>query len=177
MHLTGFWRVLVLGPLSYIAIAAAIRVAGKRVLSNMNPFDLLVDVSIGSAIAIIVLDPTVTIVQAALALVVPLALQFGVAWVTSHSERLEKAVKQHPALLLLDGQLNHDMLHHEMITEEEVREAARKAGMATLQQAKAVVLEVDGTISVIRHADAPYPVESSTLEGVKRSPGHSPRTA
>jgi len=170
MQLTGLWRVLVLAPLSYIAIAAVIRLAGKRVLSNMNPFDLLVDVAIGSTIATFVLDRTVTFWQGMLALTVPLAMQFGIAWTSSHSKRFEKGLKQHPAMLLLDGEMLHEMMHHEMITEDEVREAARKAGLVSLRQAKAIVLEVDGVISVVRHWDGQQAEETSTLTGVKRSP-------
>ena len=128
MHLTGLWRVLVIAPLSYITLAIVIRIAGKRVLSNMNPFDLLVTVAAGSTLAGFVLDPQVSFRTGVFALLVPLALQFGVAWFSSHSKRFEKAVKQHPALLLLDGEMNHEMLDHEMITEEEVLEAARKRG-------------------------------------------------
>ncbi|HJW95042.1 MAG TPA: YetF domain-containing protein [Thermoanaerobaculia bacterium] len=170
MHLTGLWRVLAIAPLSYILLTLVIRLAGKRVLSNMNPFDLLVTVAVGSTLATFVLDPQVKFWSGLLALLVPLALQFGIAWFSSHSKKIEKAVKQHPAILLLDGEMNHQMMHHEMITEDEVREAARKAGMTSLLQAKAIVLEVDGQLSVVRHSDEQHPEETSTLRGVKRAP-------
>jgi uncharacterized membrane protein YcaP (DUF421 family) len=170
MHLAGVWRVLILAPLGYVAIAVVIRLAGKRVLANMNPFDLLVDVAIGSTIAVIVLDETITVWQGTFALIVPLALQFAIAWITSHSRKFEKAVKQHPTMLLEDGEMLPETMHHEMITDEEVREAARKAGMGSLREARAIVLEVDGTISVVRQTDARHPEETSTLHGVKRSP-------
>src|SRR4051794_22710039 len=117
MQFAGLWRVLVIAPLSYVAIALVIRLASKRVLSNMNPFDLLVDVAIGSTIATFVLDKSVKFWEGMLALTVPLALQFGVAWITSHSKKFEKAVKQHPALLLIDGEMLPDMMHDEMITD------------------------------------------------------------
>lgn len=170
MHLQGLWRVLIIAPVSYIALAFVIRLVGKRALSNMNPFDLLVTVAIGSTIADFVLDQQVRFWQGMLALMVPVGLQFAVAWLASHSKRIEKAVKQHPAMLLWNGEMLPEMLHHEMITEDEVREAARKAGMTSLQEAKAIVLEVDGLISVIRQSDEAHPEESSTLKNVKRSP-------
>jgi uncharacterized membrane protein YcaP (DUF421 family) len=170
MHLEGLWRVVIIAPVSYIALAFVIRLAGKRVLSNMNLFDLLVTVAVGSTIAEFVLDQRVKFWQGMLALMVPLALQFAVAWLASHSQRVEKGVKQHPAMLLWNGEMLPDMLHHEMITESEVREAARKAGMTSLQEAKAIVLEVDGMISVVRQSAGSHPEESSTLKDVKRSP-------
>jgi uncharacterized membrane protein YcaP (DUF421 family) len=170
MHLQGLWRVVIIAPVAYVTLAFVIRLAGKRVLSNMNPFDLLVTVAVGSTIADFVLDQQVKFWQGMLALMVPLALQFAVACLASHSERFEKAVKQHPAMLLWNGEILPEMLHHEMITEDEVREAARKAGMTSLQEAKAIVLEVDGVISVVRRSDESHPEESSTLKNVKRSP-------
>src|SRR3954452_8981288 len=127
MHLQGLLRVVVIAPVAYLALALVIRVAGKRVLANMNPFDMLVTVAVGSTIATFVLDQQVKFWQGMLALMVPLALQFAVAWLASHSERLERAVKQYPAMLVWNGEMLPAMLHHEMITEDEVREAARKA--------------------------------------------------
>ena len=144
MQFAGLWRVLLIAPLSYVAI--------------------------GSTIATFVLDETIRFWEGMLALTVPLALQFGIAWISSHSKKFEKTVKQHPAMLLLDGEMLPEMMHHEMITDEEVREAARKAGMTSLQEAQAIVLEVDGTISVVRRSGEPHPRETSTLKGVKTSP-------
>src|SRR3954451_9401240 len=108
MHLTGLWRVLAIAPLSYILLTLVIRLAGKRVLSNMNPFDLLVTVAVGSTIANFVLERQIGFWSGMLALLVPLALQFAIAWLSSHSKCFEKAVKQHPAMLLLDGEIQHE---------------------------------------------------------------------
>ncbi len=60
------------------------------------------------------------------------------------------------------------MMKHEMITEEEVREAVRKEGLGTLNDAKAVVLEVDGQISVLPKSARLTADETSTLHEVNR---------
>jgi uncharacterized membrane protein YcaP (DUF421 family) len=158
-------RVAIVGPLAYLALFAFIRMVGKRTLSNMNALDFVVTVAIGSTIPAIILS-NVSLGIAALALAIPLFLQVGVVWITSRSETAERLVKSRPALLLYDGKLLTDMMKHEMITEEEVREALRKAGLPSMHDAKAVVLEVDGNLSVLPRGKRVPNDESSTLHEV-----------
>ena len=118
----------------------------------------------------IVLSSEVTLVEGFLSLAIPLLLQFGAIWISSRHEGMEHLLKNHPALLVLDGELRSEMLVHEMITEDEVREAVRKAGLGSWHLAKAVVLEVDGQISVLR-MDQQFPDdESSSLRHVATEP-------
>ncbi len=170
MHLSGAIRAAILAPIGYVLLFFCLRLAGKRTLATMNVFDLLVTVALGSTLSEIILINDVSLLQGVVALSVPLLLQFGVAWISSHSEKLERKIKDHPAMLLYKGEILHDMLGHELITEEEVREAVRKAGLSSLKEAKAVVLEVDGQISVIPEREPDYDDESSVLKTVKRRP-------
>lgn len=170
MHLTGAWRAAFLAPLLYVGLFVIVRMLGKRTIATMNAFDLLVTVALGSTVATIVLSSEVTLAEGVLSLAIPLLLQFGAIWISSRHEPTEHLLKDHPALLVLDGQLRSDMLMHEMITEDEVREAVRKAGLGSWQLAKAVVLEVDGQISVLR-MDQHFPDdESSSMRHVATEP-------
>jgi len=63
-----------------------------------------------------------------IALAVPLALQVGVLWAASHSQRTEKIVKSHPALLLYDGEMDHKMMAHEMTQKERASKRREKRG-------------------------------------------------
>lgn len=121
MHLTGAWRPAFLAPLLYVGLFIIVRMLGKRTIATMNAFDLLVTVALGSTVATIVLSSEVTLAEGILSLAIPLLLQFGAIWISSRHEGMEHLLKDHPALLVLDGQLRSDMLVHEMITEDEVR--------------------------------------------------------
>jgi uncharacterized membrane protein YcaP (DUF421 family) len=170
VHLHGPLRVLVYGVTAYVAVYFVIRMMGKRTLATMNVFDLLATVALGSTISTFVIDDGVGFTGGAIAMALPLLLQWGVAFMSSRSERAERFIKQHPAMMLWNGQLLHDMLHHEMITEDDVREAIRKAGLASIRDAKAVVLEVDGHLSVVPRAAREGKREASAFTHVKREP-------
>jgi uncharacterized membrane protein YcaP (DUF421 family) len=171
VHLHGPLRVLVYGVITYVAVYFAIRFAGKRTLSNMNVFDLLATVALGSTIATFVIDDGIGLTGGAIAIALPLALQLMVAFISSRSRRAERFIKQHPAMMLWEGELQPEMMRHEMITEADVCEAVRKAGMASLAEVKAVVLEVDGNLSVIPKSAKEHDGEKSAFLNVKRGAG------
>lgn len=171
MHLHGPLRVLVYGILAYLAVYFAIRFAGKRTLSTMNVFDLLATIALGSTLATFVVDDGIGVTGGAVALGLPLALQWSVAFLSSRSRRAERFVKQHPAMLLWKGEYLHDMMKHEMITADDICEALRKAGLASYREAKAVVLEVDGHLSVVREDEKDPTDGSSVFANVRREPG------
>jgi uncharacterized membrane protein YcaP (DUF421 family) len=170
VQLHGPLRVLVYGIATYLAVYFVIRMMGKRTLSNMNVFDLLATVAIGSTIATFVIDDGIGMTGGMIALALPLALQWTVAYVSSRSQRAERFVKQHPAMVLWNGEFQRGMMHHEMITEDDVREAIRKAGLASIAKAKAVVLEVDGHLSVIREGEHEGDEATSAFRHVRRAP-------
>ena len=67
--------------------------------------------------------------------------------------RVRRAVRAEPALLLHRGQMLPDALRGQRVTEGEVLASVRGAGVARLDDVEAVVLETDGSISVVRRPD------------------------
>ncbi|CAG4974827.1 hypothetical protein LYB30171_01759 [Lysobacter luteus] len=142
-------RTVVVGTLAYLALVALLRLAGKRTLSKWNAFDLVVTVAFGSTLATALLSKDTSLAQG----VVAFALLVGLQWViTRLSVRygvFQRWVKAEPRLLSLRGQLRHDALRAERVSESEVRAAVRAHGSTALEDIEAVVLETDGTFSVI----------------------------
>lgn len=73
-------RTVLIGIAAYAALIAILRVSGKRTLSKMNAFDFVVTVALGSTLATILVDTSVTLAQGALALALLVALQFAITW-------------------------------------------------------------------------------------------------
>jgi uncharacterized membrane protein YcaP (DUF421 family) len=142
-------RVLVVGVLAYVGVVALLRVSGKRTLARMNAFDLVVTVALGSTLATILLSADVSYSEGILALVVLAALQFVTSWLSTRSKPVRAVVKSQPALLLRDGCLLADELKRQRVTAGEVRQALRAQGHGDVTGIAAVVLETDGTFSVI----------------------------
>ena len=147
----GLLRVLVIGPLAYVALVAVLRVSGKRTLAKMNAFDFVITVALGSTLATILLSKDVALLEGVLAFVMLAALQYGVAWTVLRAEPIEQAVKSAPSALLIDGQVDETALRQERVTREEVKSAVRKSGIGDLSMVAAVFLETDGSFTVIGH--------------------------
>lgn len=144
-------RVAVLGSGAYLALVIALRASGKRTLAKLNAFDLVVTVALGSTLATILLSKDVSFVEGMTAFAVLIGAQFGVAWLAVRIGLLRRAARSEPALLLQDGRLLDEVLRRQRVTAGEVRQAVRGSGHGGLDVA-AVVLETDGTLSVIPHS-------------------------
>jgi uncharacterized membrane protein YcaP (DUF421 family) len=141
-------RLLVVAPLAYAALVAVLRVSGARTLSKLNAFDLVVTVALGSTLATVLLSADVSLAEGVLALVVLVLLQFVVSRASLQWRRVERLVKSEPVLLYRSGFLVEAM-RRARVTEDELRQAARSSGKASLDDVAAVVLETDGRLSVL----------------------------
>ena len=150
----GPLRTLVVGALAYVALVALLRVSGKRTLGKWNAFDLVVTVAFGSTLSTALLSKDASLVQVVCAFAVLVGMQFMVTWLSVRSPRVNRAVKSNPALLLHRGVFLDDAMRGERVSRAEVRAAIRASGIAAVEVVHAAVLETDGTISVIRTADA-----------------------
>ena len=159
-------RTVVVGVLAYALLVAFLRISGKRTLSKMNAFDLVVTVALGSTLATALLSKEVALAEGALAFALLIGLQFAVTWTSVRVRWVRQLVTGEPHLLLYRGEFLPAALRRARVTEDELRAAVRAAGLPAMQDAEAVVLETDGSFSVIRRAEG---TEASSLAGVVRS--------
>lgn len=145
----GVLRVLVVGTLAYGTLILMLRVSGKRTLSKMNAFDLIVTVALGSTLATVLLSGDVPLVEGILALALLVGLQFVITWLSVRSPRFQHVIKAEPTLLVRDGQLLPEAMRQQRVTNEEIHAALRKSGRKDLEGVHAVILETDGTLAVI----------------------------
>ena len=142
-------RIILVGAAAYAVLVAVLRLFGKRTLSQLNAFDFVVTVAIGSILATTLLNADVTLTEGAVALGLLLGLQYLIARVSTRWPRVRSGITSNPTLLLVDGRIQYDMLKRQRLTESELRQAVRMSGVGDLSQVKAVVLESNGKFSVI----------------------------
>lgn len=159
----GPLRTLVIGVLAYVTLVAFLRISGKRTLAKMNAFDLVVTVALGSTLASILLTKDVALVEGALAFALLIALQFSVTWSSVRVRWVRQLVTGEPRILLYRGETLSAALRLARVTEDELRAAVRSAGLADLGEAEAVVLETDGSFSVVHTGTGK---SNSSLEGI-----------
>lgn len=148
----GIWRTLLVGALAYAALIALVRVAGKRTLAKMNAFDLIVTVALGSTLATILLSEDVALAEGVAAFGLLIGLQFAITWLSVRTRVVPALVKSEPTLLVFRGAQLDEAIRAQRVSEEEVLQAVRNDGFASVSDVHAVVLETDGSFSVIRRA-------------------------
>ena len=147
---TGLVRVVTVGVLAYAALVAILRISGNRTLSKMNAFDLIVTVALGSTLATILLSRDVALAEGIVALALLVGLQFAVTWLSVRFPLVSHAVKSEPTLLLHRGAFLPEQMRQARVVEAEVLAALREQGIAAKDGVAAVVLETDGTFSVVK---------------------------
>jgi uncharacterized membrane protein YcaP (DUF421 family) len=142
-------RVLFVGTTAYVALILLLRVTGKRTLSKMNAFDLVVTVALGSTLAAVLLDRSIPLVDGLAGLALLVALQFIITWLSVRSAFVRGLVKAEATLLVRDGHYLDAAMRRARVTRDEVEAALRQHGIADLAEAGGVILENDGSLSVL----------------------------
>ena len=156
-------RTLIISVLAYAGLILMLRISGKRTLSKMNAFDLIVTVALGSTLASVLLTKSVALADGLLAFALLIGFQFSITWLSVRSPAVSRLVKATPTLLVYQGEFLREAMRAERVTESEVLSGLREHGIGTLAEAAAVVLENDGTLNVLRQAP---PHEGITLRDV-----------
>ncbi|MBS7670385.1 DUF421 domain-containing protein [Croceicoccus sp. 1NDH52] len=165
--LDAFLRILAATAMAYTAVILILRINGKRSLSKLNAFDFIVTVALGSILASTVLSKSAKILEGIFAFAALLLLQFIVSKTSAHWQRFAKFVRSEPKLLLRDGKFLDEALVNERFTRDEVIAEIRKEGHGRYEDIAAVVLESDGSLSVL----ADGPCDSLTVLGPVNQPG------
>lgn len=148
----GLARVPIVGTLAYVALVLFIRISGKRTLTKLNAFDLVVTVALGSTLATVLLNNSVALAEGVLAMALLIFLQFVITWLSVRSSRFESLVKSEPTLVLHRGQFLDGALRSQRVTRDEVLSALRSEGESDIGTVDAVVLETNGSLSVLTSA-------------------------
>ena len=139
----------------YIVMLVGIRLTGKREVGQMNPFDLVMVLLIANAVQNSMVGPDVSLNGGLISAVTLLTLNALVTRVVAHYRKIRRLVEGSPTLLIHNGLVLKDHLAKERLTLDDLRQALREHGVASVSDVKVAVLEVDGTVSVLRYDDLP----------------------
>jgi uncharacterized membrane protein YcaP (DUF421 family) len=127
----------------------------KADVIELNAFDFVVTVALGSTLATILLSKSVALAEGILAILMLVLLQFCISWLSVRSNTFQDLIKSDPTLVYYSGQFLDGPLRRERLTREEILAAIRERGMGDLDAVGAVVLETDGSISVLEKPQVP----------------------
>jgi uncharacterized membrane protein YcaP (DUF421 family) len=142
-------RILVVGTAMYVSLVVLLRISGSRTLASMNAFDFIVTVAVGSVFGRVLTAKSVSLVEGLVAFALLVGLQFWVAWLRSRWPALTTVFTNPPVLLYFQGEFLSGPMNEERVTKAELRAAARGKKVASMDEIEAIVLESDGSLSVI----------------------------
>jgi uncharacterized membrane protein YcaP (DUF421 family) len=125
------------------------RVVGRRELSSLEPFDLILLVVIGDLVQQGVTQSDYSVTGAITVIATFSALTVFVGWVNFRFRRLRLVLDGQPIVLVLDGNVIESNLRRERMSIDELEAAARVQQVESLDDVKLAVLETGGVLSVI----------------------------
>ena len=147
--LESFIRIITVGFLAYVGLVFFLLTSGKRSLTQLNAFDLVVTVALGSILSTILLNKNVSLLEGLLAFILMILLQFLLTFISVRWKKFNKIIKSEPSLLYLNGSFLRETMKKERMSEGDILQSVRNDGIGDLKEVKAIVLENDGSLSVI----------------------------
>jgi len=126
------------------------RVIGRRELSSLQPFDLILIIILGDAVQQGLTQDDYSLTGAFLAIGTIAVLQVFVSWVGFRFPRARPVLEGTPIVVVQDGDVLERNARRERLTVDEIREAARLQGIGRLDEVRWAVLETNGQITFIK---------------------------
>jgi uncharacterized membrane protein YcaP (DUF421 family) len=133
----------------YIFLIVGLRLSGKRELAQLNPFDLIVLLTLSNTVQNAIIGDDNSVTGGIIGATSLLAINYLVIRFLYDHRKLEQIVEGNADILVEDGKVYEHKLKKELITKEELAAAARKQGFETLSEVRQCILEPGGTLTFI----------------------------
>jgi uncharacterized membrane protein YcaP (DUF421 family) len=131
----------------YIFLIVGLRLSGKRELAQLNPFDLIVLLTLSNTVQNAIIGDDNSVSGGLIGATSLLAVNYLVVRFLYDHRKIDQLVEGKADVLIEDGKIFEHKLKKELITREELAAAARKQGFDTLADVRQCTLEPGGTLS------------------------------
>jgi uncharacterized membrane protein YcaP (DUF421 family) len=138
----------------YLAMVVLLRVIGRRELSQLEPFDLILLIVLGDSVQQGLTQDDYSVTGALIAISTIGGLQVLTSWIGFHSPRLARVIEGDPIVVVHDGRVIERNLRRERLTRAELAEAGRRQQIGSIDDVEWAVLEPSGQISFIPRGNA-----------------------
>jgi uncharacterized membrane protein YcaP (DUF421 family) len=139
----------------YILVLLGIRLTGKREVGQMTPFDLTLLLLLSNSVQNAMTGPDTSLVGGVVAALVLLVMNYLLAEVSGVNRRFRRFIQGSPTLLIHNGEVVAAHAAKEHVSMDEIQRALREHGVSSAKEVALAVLEVDGSISVLKYDDIP----------------------
>ncbi len=147
----------------YLILIVGLRLAGKRELAQLNPFDLVVLLTISNTVQNAIIGNDNSVTGGIIGVAALLLLNYLVVRFIYRNDRLEKLVEGEEDVLISDGVVNQKALERETISMEELEIAAHKQGFTSLEDVERAILEPGGGFSFTAREPSPETTRHNEL--------------
>ncbi len=147
-----WWEPIVRAASIYLALMILMRLAGKRTLSQLTPFDLLVMLLLSEAVSPAIGGNDPSILGGVIRASTLIGLNLAVGYATARSRSLERFVQGAPVVIGRDGRLFGKVLQRERVGRDDIEKALREA-QCELPDLALAVLEPDGKITIWKRSE------------------------
>jgi uncharacterized membrane protein YcaP (DUF421 family) len=139
----------------YVLVLLGIRLTGKREVGQMTPFDLTLLLLLSNSVQNAMTGPDTSLLGGIVAALVLLLLNYLLAEASGLNRRFRRFIQGSPTLLIHNGEVVTAHCAKEHVSTDELQRALREHGVASTKEVALAVLEVDGSISVLKFDDVP----------------------
>lgn len=159
------YRIFISALVAYIVFIIILRISGKRTLSKWNAFDFIVTIALGSLLAGAIVSKSNKILEGLFAAALLIVFQFTITFLSTRLDFVKNLVKAKPTLLYYQNEYLKDAMKKQRVTKGEILAAMRTSSIGSVDAVEAVVLEADGSFSVIEKSESSD--SDSALEDVE----------
>ena len=161
-------RIVLTAVMVYVLIVLVTKVSGKRSTSQLNNFDWIVTVMIGSLGASTILLKDIPFIEGVSSILMLYLLQFLVTKYASVSPQFSNFILSEPRIVFYQGQFLPDAMRSERLTRQEIECAMRSQGINNFDDVEAVVFESDAKLTIIpKPTDDTHGKENTVSQTIK----------
>jgi len=141
----------------FVFLFFVMRMLGKKTLAEMSPFEMVMVIVMGDLSQQAVTQEDMSITGAMLAIATMMLLVVGLSYVSYRWPATRKVITGLPVVIIRDGRVVSEALRHEMLSMDDLFDAARERGIPRLEAIRLGVLEPDGKFSFISDEESGEP--------------------
>jgi uncharacterized membrane protein YcaP (DUF421 family) len=144
-----WWEFVLRGIIIYVFLIVILRATGKRQIGQMSPFDLVLLLVLSNAVQNSMNGGDNSVSAGIILSITLVTVNWLTGLITFSSKKAERLIEGSPQVLMHDGRVYEKALSDAQLTRHELMAAIRGEGYSDLAEIRAVILENDGSISVI----------------------------
>lgn len=137
----------------YLVVLIGVRLSGKREVGQMTPFDLTLLLLLSNAVQNAMTGPDTSLIGGIVAAATLLIINYVFADLSGMNRKFRRWIQGQPSLLVHNGEVIAAHMAREHVSNDELQRSLREHGIGSVKEVALAVLEVDGSISILKHDD------------------------